>query len=110
MGRFIYEGTVKIEIEDRALAHVQFIIADKLRRDEAFPFTWQDDASLGQGRTAVWLNSRSNLVFKYYGSRLPELNRQWLEALAKEANSLTGLRLVPEPEANETFASGVESD
>jgi hypothetical protein len=106
MGRFMYEGAVKTEIEDRALAHLQFVIMDKLRRNEAFPFTWQDDASLGQGRTTVWLNARSNLVFKYYGSRQPELNRAWLESLAVEANSLQGLRLIPEPEKTERLSSG----
>jgi hypothetical protein len=104
MGRFIYEGAVKAEIEDRALAHLQFVIMDKLRRGEAFPFTWHDDPSLGQGRTTVWLNTRSDLVFKYYGSRQPELNRAWLEALAVEANSLQGLQLMREPERSEPLA------
>ncbi|WP_308493513.1 DUF7882 family protein [Microbacterium terrisoli] len=97
MGQFIYEESVKTEIEDRALFHLQFVIVDKLRRNEAFPFTWFDDPSYGQGRTTVWLSSQANIVFKYYGSRQPELNRAWLEALAVEANSLSGLRLTREP-------------
>ncbi|WP_029145013.1 hypothetical protein [Microbacterium luticocti] len=97
MGRFIYEGSVHTEIEDRALAHLQIVVMDKLRRSESFAFTWTDDASLGSGRTVVWLNAQSNIVFKFYGSRMPKLNRVWLETLAVEANSIGGLRLLPEP-------------
>jgi hypothetical protein len=106
MGRFVYEGSAKTEVEDRALAHLQFVIMDKLRRDEPFGFTWKDDPSVGQGRTTVWLSSRSNLVFTYYGSRQPQLNREWLEQLAATANSLTGLHLTPEPEAVEPMEPG----
>lgn len=105
MGRFTYEGSVRTDIEDRALLHVQTVVADKLRRREAFTFTWRDDSSVGDGRTAVWMHPEVSLVFKYYGSRPAALNRQWLEALAYAANSPGGLYVVTEPEATE-----IESD
>ena len=98
MGYLSYDGRVKVEIEDRTLAHLQIVIADKLRRDEPFPFTWREDRSTGEGRTSVWINRNSTLVFKYHGSRQPSINREWLEALATIANGLSGLRLIPEPE------------
>ncbi|WP_439958202.1 DUF7882 family protein, partial [Salmonella enterica] len=44
MGKFIYEGSVKTEIEDRALTHLQLVITAKLRRGEPFPFSWREDA------------------------------------------------------------------
>lgn len=97
MGKFIYEGAVKIEFEDRVLAHLQVAIVNKLRRGESFQFTWQEDSSIGGGRTSVWLNPQSSLVYKFYGSRLPALNPAWLEALAYTANSPAGLHVVPEP-------------
>lgn len=97
MGKFIYQETTAVEIEDRALAHLQVVILDKLRRNESFAFTWRNDASIGDGRTTVWLNSGSSLVFKYHGSRTPQLAPEWLEALATVANGTTGLHLVPEP-------------
>jgi len=37
------------------------------------------------------------MVFKYVGSRQPEINRAWVDALAYTANSPSGLYLVPEP-------------
>lgn len=100
MGRFIYHGGAKVDFDDRVLAHLQVVIANKLRRSESFLFTWRDDASVGEGRTAVWLNPSAPLSFKFYGSRPPVLNRAWIEALAVTANSPGGLYIVPEPPAD----------
>lgn len=98
MGRFTYEGQIKTDIEDRALLHLQTVVADKLRRHESFTFTWRDGASVGEGRTAVWMHPQASLVFKYHGSRSATINRFWLEALAYAANSPGGLYMVSEPE------------
>lgn len=97
MGKFIYDGNIKVDFEDRTLAHLQLVIASKLRRGEPFNFTWKDDTSIGDGRTTVWVHPRSSLVYKYYGSRAPKLNVAWVDALAYTANAPTGLYLVPEP-------------
>ena len=97
VGKFSYDGTVKTEIEDRALTHIQLVMTAKLRRGEPFPFSWLEDASVGGGRTTVWVQPGSSLVFKYYGSRQPAINRAWIEALAHTANQPSGLYLVPEP-------------
>jgi hypothetical protein len=98
---------VKTEIEDRALTHLQLVITTKLRRGEPFAFSWREDASVGGGRVTVWMQPGSSLVFKYYGSRQPSINRAWVEALAFTANSPGGLYLVPEPaEAPDGAAPG----
>ncbi|WP_292830885.1 ATP-dependent DNA ligase [Microbacterium sp.] len=102
MGRFSYEGDAKVDIDDRALAHLQVVIGQKLRRGEPFYFTWRNDASLGEGRTTVWLHPQASLVFKFHGSRQPSLNRAWLEALSHTANSGSGLYVVPEPAVSAT--------
>ncbi|WP_091226984.1 ATP-dependent DNA ligase [Microbacterium sp. 3J1] len=107
MGKFIYEGSVKSEIEDRALTHLQLVITAKLRRAEPFPFSWREDASVGGGRTTVWIHPGSSLVFKYFGSRQPSVNRAWIEALAFTANAPSGLYLVPEPQETPGSAAGV---
>jgi len=97
MGKFIYDSTIKVDFEDRLLAHLQLVIGAKLRRGESFHFTWKDDVSLGDGRTIVWLHPRVSLVYKFYGSRRPSINRAWVDALFYTANSPTGLYPVPEP-------------
>ncbi|WP_025105699.1 hypothetical protein [Microbacterium paraoxydans] len=104
MGKFIYDGGPKTDIEDRALTHLQLVMMAKLRRGEPFPFSWKDDSSVGGGRTTVWVHAGSSLVFKYAGSRQPAINRAWVDALAFTANSPTGLYLVPEP-ANTSAAT-----
>jgi len=97
MGRFVYDSATRLEVDDRLLAHLQIVIGNKLRRGEGFHLTWRDDASTGGGRTSVWVHPRSNLTFKYHGSRPPAINRAWLDALMHTANSPAGLYLVPEP-------------
>jgi len=99
MGKFQYNQMTRVDIEDRLLLHLQAVIGTKLRRGEPFAFTWRDDASIGGGRTTVWVNAASALVFKYYGSRQPSMNPRWLEALMFEANSPSGLHAVREPES-----------
>ncbi|WP_314505009.1 ATP-dependent DNA ligase [uncultured Microbacterium sp.] len=97
MGKLSYEGLVKVDFEDKILFHLQTVIGSKLRRGESFHFTWIDDTSIGNGRTAIWVHPHCALVYKYYGSRRPQLNTAWIEALAFAANSPTGLYVVPEP-------------
>ncbi|MCC2031415.1 DUF7882 family protein [Microbacterium allomyrinae] len=97
MGKFIYEGTVKVDFDDRVLSHLMVVIGSKLRRGESFYFSWKDDPSIGNGRTTIWVHSGASLVYKFYGSRHPQINRAWIEALIYTANSTTGLYIVPEP-------------
>ncbi|NYE21485.1 ATP-dependent DNA ligase [Microbacterium immunditiarum] len=97
MGKFIYEGSIKVDFDDRVLAHLQLVIGSKLRRGEGFHFTWRDDPSIGDGRTTIWIHPQASLVYKFYGSRKPALNRAWIDALSFTANSPTGLYVVPEP-------------
>ncbi|MFB8387786.1 ATP-dependent DNA ligase [Microbacterium sp. NPDC055910] len=97
MGKFLYDGRLSVDFEDRLLAHLQVTITTKLRRGEPFTFVWKDDTSIGDGRTMVWLHPGLSIVYKFYGSRMPQLNRAWLEALMYTANSPTGLYVVPEP-------------
>lgn len=97
MGRFSYDGLVRVDFEDRVLAHLQLVIGAKIRRGESFTFTWKDDSTIGDGRTTVWIHPRAQIVYKFYGSRTPHINRAWIDALIYTANSPTGLYVVPEP-------------
>ncbi|WIE55403.1 ATP-dependent DNA ligase [Curtobacterium sp. MCBD17_003] len=97
MGRVIYNSSYTVDFEDRLLAHLQIVIATKLRRGESFMFSWKDDRDVGNGRTAIWLDRTVPLVIRYSGSRPPTINREWVEALAQAAGSPGGLRIVPEP-------------
>ncbi len=98
MGTLTYDSKVTASFDDRVLAHLQQVIWSKLRRGEAFPFTWTDPTRAGLGRTSVWLTPNAPLSFQYFGSRTPRLNPAWIDVLTKSANSPGGLVLLPEPD------------
>jgi hypothetical protein len=100
MGKFVFETSTKVDIEDRALAHLEHVITAKLRRGESFTFSWKEDLSVGSGRTTVWVHPHSSIVYKFYGGRAPSISPAWLHALAYTAASPRGLYLVPEPDAS----------
>lgn len=98
MGTLTYDSKLTATFDDRTLAHLQVVIWSKLRRGEPFSFTWTEGSSNSAGRTSIWISANIPLSFQFFGSKAPVLNRPWLEALTKSANSPAGLQLVPEPE------------
>jgi hypothetical protein len=99
MGQLIYDTQVKTGIDDRALAHLQIVMLNKLRRRESFAFSWKNPAAEGDGRSTIWIAPELSLWFKYSGGRPPVINSAWVHALMAEANTAAGLHLVPEPAA-----------
>ena len=99
LGTFHYDASLKVDFDDRVLAHLQIVIGQKLRRRESFYFAWRDDDQIGDGRTTVWLHPALPLVYKYFGSKMPRINPAWIHTLTESANSNGGLQLVPEPAA-----------
>lgn len=97
MGRLAYDSTLTVDFEDRLLAHLQIVIGAKLRRNEAFYFSWRDDQSIGDGRSTLWMHPTIPLHFKYNGARPATINRQWIDELMLTANTPGGLQVVPEP-------------
>ncbi len=76
MGLLIYGARVsEFDIEDRVLAHLQFVVATKLRRGEQFMLTWNHGVERGSGRSSIWISPYVPVHFKYHGNRPPKLNR-----------------------------------
>lgn len=101
MGRLVYDEWVRLEIDDRTLGHLQIVIGEKLRRGEAFPFTWAQPAHEGSGRVTVWVHPDSALRFTFRHGGPREISREWVDALMDQANSPAGLQPVPDPAAAE---------
>jgi hypothetical protein len=98
MGTLLYgSGSEAITFPDRALHHLQIVITAKLRRNESFVFSWSDGSETGGGRNTIWLSPSSQLHYRYLGSRLPALNRDWIQVLMLSANSAGGLVFSAEP-------------
>ncbi|CAN5264638.1 hypothetical protein BH09ACT1_BH09ACT1_20760 [soil metagenome] len=94
MGTLIYGGTFTVELDDRLLAHIQLVIAQKLRRQESFFLTWVDE---NERRTTVWLSPSIPLIVQLASAQMPPINRAWLETLIQSSNTPGGLTTVPEP-------------
>jgi hypothetical protein len=106
MGSLIYgSASIEVQFDDRVLAHLQVVMSAKLRRGESFFFSWFDTPAIGDGRSAVWIDSSIPLYFRYSGSRQPNLNKAWLEEMAISAGSNQGLVLTEEPNGDQVHAS-----
>lgn len=95
MGRILYGPQERqIEIDDRALTHVQLIMVSKLRRGESFTFSW---AAPGEDtRATVWIHPSIPLQFQFDSIPTPSINNRWLHEL--NANAARGdLRVGDEP-------------
>lgn len=104
MGHLVYAASVEYPVEDRALAHLKVAVAMKLRRQESFFLSWTNPVERGSGRVSLWLSPSIPLIFKFSGSRTPELNETWIDVLGELSNTPRGLILITEKEA-ETYAA-----
>jgi hypothetical protein len=93
MGTLIYDGADGFTFDDRVLAHLQAVIATKLRRREGFLLIWTDRTSPEATLRSIWLDPSISLQFVFAHVELPELNRDWLAILTERANSNAGLLL-----------------
>ena len=92
MGILVFD-TRDIAVDDRALAHLQIVIIDKLRRNEKFSMSLPTDGHV----VTMWMTSTMPLQFVYTGTPRPHVNRAWLEALADVVGMTGTLVLLPEP-------------
>lgn len=95
MGHLHYGSpATSFALPDRTLAHIEFVVLAKLRRNEGFALSIDTDSG---GRQQIWINTASTLRFEF-DQQVTDINREWLEQLIDSANTAGGLRLVPEPE------------
>lgn len=97
MGTLTYDSALSADFDDRTLAHLQIVVGAKLRRKEAFYFSWKDDTSIGDGRSVIWMHPTISLAFKFSSTHAPAINREWVDELMLLANSPAGLYLTAEP-------------
>lgn len=95
MGSLTIDGIV-VQFEDRVLTHLQIVIVQKLRKGESFLMSWRDADAVGDGRSSAWIHPSQSLYFKFTGSRVPAINRDWLASLMASANGSQGLIVTSE--------------
>ena len=110
MGLFVYANGNEFTIDDRVLAHLQIVTSTKLRRGESFMLNWHTDPEHGSGRVSLWVSPSTPLQFVFFGSRQPQLNRAWLDALSELSFTARGLILISESEAEAVKAGTLAID
>jgi hypothetical protein len=103
MGTLTYAG-VDYTIDDRVLAHLKIAITAKLRVGEAFLLNWAIPATEGSGRISLWISPQISLTYRFAGSKPPELNRRWIDALTRSSHGIRGMVMMDEGEAIEYVA------
>jgi hypothetical protein len=96
VGYLVYDGTTRIQLDDRVLAHLEIIMIIKFRRREGFPLRWRDSANDGQGRNMVWLDPSMPLRLHLDSPKAAPTNREWIEQMAEAASTNHGLELLDE--------------
>ena len=94
MGRFIYDSTLTVTLDDDLLGHLQAVIGAKFRLKQSFYFSWGYPANTGESRTMIWLTPSISVQFHYRSPRAPTLDRDRTTALLAEANGPNGLVLI----------------
>lgn len=106
MGTLVYgSGALKVEFDDRVLAHIQAVVGVKVRRNERFFLSWFDTQAVGDGRSAVWIAPEIPLAFRFTSLAQHRLNRPWVEAMILAAGGPAGLVLTQEPDTGEPLLS-----
>ncbi|WP_228484769.1 hypothetical protein [Microbacterium cremeum] len=91
----LYYGseTGPAEIPDRILAHVKVVATTKLRRGESFLLTWRHCDGSAPGRTSIWMQPSIPLRFVFANPDPEQLDPEYLQQLANQANSSGGIVL-----------------
>ena len=90
MGTFTYDR-VSVDFDDRLLAHLEIVIVQKLRRQESFLMTWQDEMGMAGGRSGIWLHPAAMIHFHFAGNEKVVIDHDWVAILMISANSAMGL-------------------
>lgn len=94
MGTLFYGGDrTPIRIDDRILAHLRTVVTAKMRRGEGFLISWTDSISIGDGRSSVWLNSGTDLHYKFDGAKQVKLDPALLEEMNVQSIQARGIEI-----------------
>jgi hypothetical protein len=90
-----------VTIDDRALAHLQYVIFQRFRRHEPFVMTLVTGEGAARQRRSTWMTPDAPVSFSYDDEATQQLDREWLEELMKQSYSGNGLTYIEKLE-NET--------
>lgn len=97
MGQLLYGNGLPIEVDDRALAHLEIVIESKLRAHEEFFFSWDDGRGISRHHSRIWMESSVSLDYYYTQQTGTQINPDWIDDLAHSVDNRRGLHYLAEP-------------
>jgi len=92
----LHYNTRDFHMDDRLLAHLQVVIALKLRRSENFFLAWVNAPEAESERYVLWIDNGIPIFCEYEAGAIPEINREWIDRLTASASTNYGLQITPE--------------
>lgn len=97
MGVLYYgNNSYAVEMDDRPLAHLKCAMLSLLRAGTSMAFSFDRPVSIGSGRETLWISPTTEIRFRFHGSRPPQINEEWAQAIIATADTSAGLHMVPE--------------
>ncbi len=108
MGTLHYGASrASLQMDDRALAHLQVVITTKLRRREGFLIQWERRPEHGSGRGGFWIHPNCDIAYSYEGGREPSLDHEELDRMMIAASATGGVRIIAEQHSWDVGSSKV---
>jgi hypothetical protein len=103
VGMLMYADTAGIQVEDRLLEHIRLAVGQRLRRGESFMLNLTTDDNGNSLRRNLWISPSIPLQFVAFGSRTPQINRTWVQAMGDTEDSTGTMTVMTEAESIEYF-------
>lgn len=94
MGILYYGASrLAIRIDDRTLAHVRVVATSKLRRNEPFLISWDNDRSAGSGRESLWIHPAGDLEYRFDDDAPVRLDTELLDSMMMSSFVSRGIEI-----------------
>lgn len=94
MGTLHYGASrLAIRIDDRTLAHLRVVATSKLRRNEPFLISWENDLAAGSGRESLWVHPGSDLVYQFDDDEPVQLDNGLLDSMMMSSFVSRGIEI-----------------
>lgn len=103
MGMLMYADTAGIQVEDRLLEHLRLAVGSRLRRGESFMLNLVTTDNGNSLRRNLWISPSIPLQFIAFGSRTPQVNKTWVQAMGDTEDSTGTMTVMTEAESVEYF-------
>ncbi|WP_441328005.1 DUF7882 family protein [Leucobacter tardus] len=87
----LHYATQAFDFNDVVLAHLRFVVVQKIRKRESFYVNWTRDPGVGSGRVSIWVSPEIPLAFYMPELAEKDWHPEWVAQMMEEGNSVHGI-------------------